>query len=77
VEIKDIRDELSVLQMILNDQESVMKQFNYVASKVKGTLIASDSTVLESHLYRIEKMDQLAKKTYEDVCSNSNVLEVR
>jgi hypothetical protein len=62
--------------MILNDQASVMKQFDRVASKVKGTKIASDKTVLESHLYRIAKMDQLAQKTYEDVCIILIVLQL-
>lgn len=70
MEIKDILDELGILQMVLNDQEAVMRQFNYVATKIKGTLIATDRTVLDSHLYRIEKMEKLAKKTYEDVCSS-------
>jgi len=68
VEIKDVRDELSVLQMVLNDQASVMKQFDYLATKARDTLIASDKSVLDSHLYRIEKMDELAQKTYEAVC---------
>jgi hypothetical protein len=54
--------------MILNDQASVMKELDKVASKEKGTKIASDKTVLESHLYRIAKMDQLAQKAYEAVC---------
>ena len=67
VEIKDIRDELSLLQKVLNDQSSVMKQFDQVASKVRGVKITSDKTVLDSHLYRISKMDQLAQKTYEAV----------
>ena len=55
--------------MILNDQESVMKQFENAATNVRGIKIACDKTVLESHLYRITKMDQLAQKTYEAVCT--------
>jgi len=55
--------------MILNDQESVMKQFENAATKVRGIKIACHKTVLESHLYRITKMDQLAQKTYEAVCT--------
>lgn len=47
-----------------------MKQFDYLATKAKGTLIASDKSVLDSHLYRIEKMDELAQKTYEAVCAH-------
>ena len=45
-----------------------MKQFDYLATKARDTLIASDKSVLDSHLYRIEKMDELAQKTYEAVC---------
>lgn len=68
VEIKDIHDELSVLRMVLDDQKSVMTHFDQIATLVRGTRIASDKTVLDNHLYRIAKMDQLAQKTYEAVC---------
>jgi hypothetical protein len=54
--------------MVLNDQKAVMTHFDQTATLVRGTKIASDKTVLDSHLYRITKMDQLAQKTYEAVC---------
>ena len=53
--------------MVLNDQASVLRQFDNVATKVTGLEFANDKTVLDSHLYRIAKMDQLAAKTYETV----------
>ena len=53
--------------MVLNDQKSVMRQFDQIATSGRSTSIASDKTVLYSHLYRIAKMDQLAQKTYEAV----------
>jgi hypothetical protein len=78
VEIKDIRDELSILRMVLNDQMSVMRDFRNQITQLQtapGSTINPRSerpvlqhnNVLESHLYRIDKMDRMAAKTYEAV----------
>jgi hypothetical protein len=74
VEIKDIRDELNILQMVLNDQALTMRDLAQAISKSSaGEAIKRDGSVpeqnraLENHLYRIAKMDALAEKTYDSV----------
>ncbi|EPE31754.1 hypothetical protein GLAREA_12510 [Glarea lozoyensis ATCC 20868] len=74
VEIKDIRDELSILQMILNDQASTMRDLAQaiLKSSVGEDIKGHDSDfklnrVLENHLYRIAKMEALAEKTYDSL----------
>lgn len=76
-EVKDIRDELGILQIVLTDQRKTLEEFSrtMAAAKVNGSEVdtmsmrdedslATQNKVLESHLYRIEKMDRLAEKTY-------------
>ena len=80
VEIRDIRDELAILQMVLTDQQKTLEEFSQVVSLgndseseatglTPGThsSLITHNKVLESHLYRVEKMDKLAEKTYNSV----------
>jgi len=62
--------------MVLTDQLKVRNEFTRIVAKSKGALIHdtendvpsyTQNKVLESHLYRIEKMDKLAEKTYQAV----------
>jgi len=77
VQIKDIRDELEILQMVLSDQRQPIREFARIIAKrqkriekvdmEKGESSSARNTVLESHLYRIEKMVRRAEKTYDAV----------
>ncbi|EPE36603.1 Ankyrin repeat-containing protein [Glarea lozoyensis ATCC 20868] len=76
VEIKDIRDELGILQLVISDQLEVMKGFSHLSVTNSGfeqTHSPSDlysmqpNKVLESHLHRINKMEKLVEKTYQDL----------
>lgn len=76
VQIKDIRDELEILQMVLTDQRQPIREFGRIIKEHKtirkvdmehGESSSARNTVLESHLYRIEKMIRRAEKTYEAV----------
>ncbi|OJD16063.1 hypothetical protein AJ78_03736 [Emergomyces pasteurianus Ep9510] len=73
VEIKDIIDELGILHMILSDQIMPADEFSKVLAETKktknGGINDENSSpvrfpVLENHLYRVEKMQRLANKTY-------------
>jgi hypothetical protein len=73
VEIRDIRDELGILQMILSDQLTPVEEFEEFMNKVTESKTSSPKAkapnmVIESHLYRIGKMEKLAEKTYQSVC---------
>lgn len=83
VEIKDIRDELDILQMVLTDQSKPSRDFAGIIENRKRAQMdtakevdspKAHNTVLESHLYRIEKMEKLAKKTYQAVGSPYSIL---
>lgn len=70
VEIKDIRDELNILQMVLNDQRENLAKFIQIVEGADKQSRASTTIridVVDSHLHRIEKMEILAQKTYESV----------
>ncbi len=78
VEIKDIRDELSILQMVLEDQLSILKEFIMLTVRAKAVERADErneiemskrKAVVQSHLDRVEKMEKLAEKTYQAVSS--------
>lgn len=81
VEIRDIRDELSILRLVLNDQQEMMKEFSSLTEKNEdvdpsdkkrvSALPKRNNKVLESYLHRIEKIDTLAKGTYEGVRSST------
>ncbi|KAK2760347.1 hypothetical protein FQN54_002416 [Arachnomyces sp. PD_36] len=77
VEIRDIRDELGVLQIVLTDQLKILGEFSRAMAAAQGNgseldtmsmrdenSLLTHNKVLESHLYRIGKMDKLAEKTY-------------
>lgn len=64
--------------MVLVDQLKTLGEFSRVVAQGNGSEFDTMSTrdenslfthnkVLESHLYRIEKMDKLAEKTYQSV----------
>ncbi|PQE25595.1 ankyrin repeat protein [Rutstroemia sp. NJR-2017a BBW] len=72
VEIRDIRDELGILQMILSDQLTPVEEFEEfmnkaTESKTNSPKAKAPNMVIESHLYRIGKMDKLAEKTYQSL----------
>ena len=77
--MKDIRDELSILKMVLNDQETTMKEMDMIIEEAKAELSIEPAShvshkrnrILESHLFRIEKMEELANKAYDEVCTSS------
>ncbi|KAF7502109.1 hypothetical protein GJ744_007110 [Endocarpon pusillum] len=74
VEIKDIQDELSILQMVLKDQLAILQEFILLTVRAKAVEWADKknenemskrNAVVQSHLDRVEKMDKLAEKTYQ------------
>ncbi|RDW57478.1 hypothetical protein BP6252_13738 [Coleophoma cylindrospora] len=74
VEIKDIRDELNILRMVLTDQEAVIKDFNESVAQLKGELTSPQekqsvghNEVLDSHVYRIQQMESLAANTHQAI----------
>ena len=80
VEIKDIRDELGILHMVLADQLKPSEDFARIIRKrkqgeqdeiVEIESLKAQNQVVESHFYRIEKMEKLAKKTYQAVCTST------
>ncbi|KAF7939003.1 uncharacterized protein EAE98_001339 [Botrytis deweyae] len=68
VEIRDIRDELAILQMILSDQLNPVEEFSQIiAQRRSQSNSMKDRTsdmMIKNYLYRIEKMERLADKTY-------------
>lgn len=74
-EIKDISDELNILQMVLNDQLDTLKDFSSIMETHNGSTnnrdISSPATVrienIKGHLHKLAKMEKLAKKTYKSV----------
>lgn len=78
VEIKDISDELDILKIVLDDQKKTMKDMDRVTQELtKGTGITAatkdenlsleNNRVLESHLYRIQKMKMMTENSYKGV----------
>ncbi|TGO07790.1 hypothetical protein BTUL_0247g00190 [Botrytis tulipae] len=71
VEIRDIRDELAILQMILSDQLNPVEEFSQIVAQHRSQSNSikdrtSDRTI-KNYLYRIEKMERLADKTYQSL----------
>jgi len=74
-EIKDINDELNILQMVLNDQLHTLKEFaritkisnESVDNKDLESLAAVRVEYISSHLQKLAKMEKLAEKTYKSV----------
>ncbi|PMD66047.1 uncharacterized protein K444DRAFT_701550 [Hyaloscypha bicolor E] len=75
VEIKDIRDELSILKMVLKDQETTMTQMWGIIEDAKikpgkeqdPHASYKRNRILEIHLFRIKKMEELANKAYDEI----------
>ena len=79
VEIKDISEELDILQIVLDDQKKTMEDMAKVTREItKGstvtTVIGKDENlslghnrVLYSHLYRIQKMKKMTENSYKGV----------
>ncbi|CZR67992.1 uncharacterized protein PAC_17891 [Phialocephala subalpina] len=86
VEIKDIRDELSILQMVLSHQASTMADLSRICSRARSELtpaaalqpgdppVVIPNRVLDSHMWRIARMDQLAEKTYQSL---NNLIDLK
>jgi hypothetical protein len=81
VEIKDISDELDILQIVLDDQKKTMEDMARVIGKVKTGTITTDENlslehnrVLDSHLYRIQKMKKMTENSYHGVSTPSPLL---
>lgn len=74
-EIKDISDELSILQMVLNDQLDTVQKFSKImninnrSAETKNTDSAAAARVenISNHLHKLAKMEKLAQKTYKSV----------
>ncbi|KAK0656301.1 hypothetical protein B0T16DRAFT_451888 [Cercophora newfieldiana] len=67
VEIEDIRDELSILQLVLEDQGEVLRQMEEVLvgkDRTRPSPLAQNR-VLEGHLRRIKKIEAMATRTSE------------
>lgn len=65
IEVEDILDELHTLKMVLKDQESVITDLNktlegFAAENQRPAKV--DTRTLESHVLRIERMEEVAKK---------------
>jgi hypothetical protein len=79
VEIKDIRDELSILKIVLKVQETIMSQMWGIVEEAKIKLGKEQdphasykcNRILEIHLFRIKKMEGLANKAYDEVYSSN------
>ncbi|KAL2063543.1 hypothetical protein VTL71DRAFT_5348 [Oculimacula yallundae] len=76
VEIKDISDELDILQIILDDQKTTMKSMEELTQKLinGATTVATNKVetqslehnrVLDSHIYRIQKMKKMTQNSYQ------------
>jgi len=81
MEIKDISDELDILKIVLNEQKKTMKDMDRVTKKLTKerptnaitkdeNLSLENNRVLESHLYRIEKMKKMTEKSYMGVSAS-------
>ncbi|KAE9366832.1 hypothetical protein N431DRAFT_384803 [Stipitochalara longipes BDJ] len=65
VEIKDIRDELNILELVLKDELKALEEFEQaISGKAKGPPLTQNKVLL-SHLERIQKMNDLAANTYQ------------
>lgn len=75
VEIKDISDELDILKIVLDEQKKTLEDMDQVTKnltkKTPTAMITRDESlslgnnrVLESHLYRIEKMKKMTEKSH-------------
>ena len=83
-EIEDIRDELGILRLVLEDQKGVTEELDVmlnnpapVDDEQTGTFSSKvhalrGNRVLDSHLARIERMEILAKRSIQSVrtCAN-------
>ncbi|KAI0387550.1 hypothetical protein F5Y04DRAFT_240482 [Hypomontagnella monticulosa] len=59
IEVEDMRDELNILRMVLEDQKVVLEDF----AKTFDPSSSGQNRVLELHLYRIKKMETVADRT--------------
>lgn len=78
-EIEDIRDELSILRLVLEDQRAVTEELDILldhssppdnvdatTARVKNYTL-KDNRVLKSHLARIERMETLTNRSVQSV----------
>lgn len=74
VEVEDIRDELSILKMVLEDQKRVLEKMTK-AFELSGIEVSplEHNRVLESHLYRIKKMETVADRTSKMVSQSTSM----
>ncbi|KAH9906808.1 hypothetical protein F4778DRAFT_723465 [Xylariomycetidae sp. FL2044] len=80
VEIEDIQDELSILRMVLTDQQAILRglgrtwdqighdRHHYPASQA-DYLSLDENRVLGNHLHRINTMEKIARKTTKTLLS--------
>lgn len=65
IEVEDILDELHTLKMVLRDQERVIGDMNNILHDVSENASKPPrvgTRILETHLLRIERMEEAAKK---------------
>lgn len=73
VEIEDIRDELSILQLVLEDQGEVLQQMDEAFAKYETrSAPLAQNRVLEGHLRRIKKMEAMAMRTSQLVSASDH-----
>ncbi|TVY16365.1 Ankyrin repeat domain-containing protein [Lachnellula arida] len=77
VEIKDISGELDILQIVLDDQKKTIEDMAHLTRELtKGTttvtskdenLSLEHNRVLDSHIYRIQKMKKMTEVSYKGI----------
>ena len=66
VEVEEIIDELHALKLVLTHQKTTIEKMDEITKVHKGSW-SIESRVLESHLSRIEQMEQSAIKASKSV----------
>lgn len=66
VEVEEINDELHALKLVLTRQQTTIEKMNEITEGHNGSW-SIESRVLESHLSRIQQMEQLATKASKSV----------
>ncbi len=75
-EVKDIRDELHILDTMLKDQLIVLEDMEKIIGRIRGIesvvnleekQLVQQNRVCKSHIQRVSNMDIMAERTYDAV----------
>lgn len=66
IEVQDIYDELEILRMVLKDQDDTLEELSKNLPK-DGTTSLAGSKVIAAHIFRIDRMQKIAKTTRKTV----------